>query len=388
MNAGQETKNYQQKMNILHVIPSLRKGGAERLVTDIVRELNAKENIEVRLVLFRDEIEYDIDDLKELIKIIPSFVGLSLWRKNTIQVDKLQAYIDEFKPDIIHSHLFEAEIVSRSCYYPNAKWFSHAHDNMVQLRNFSFNTITNKSQFTNYFEKRYLLKRYQINNKNKFIAISKDAENYLKETVSRYNITLLNNAINYKRFYSDTKREINSSKSIKLINIGSFVPKKNQQLLLMIAEKLNAKNVNFEIHFLGDGKLKENLKKQSLALGLENRLFFHGNVNNVENYLWKSDLYIHVASYEPLGLVLIEAMAAGLPVITLDGKGNRDLIEEGRNGYMIYEENPDLFVEKILEILGDNDRYGKISEYAKEFAKQYDIKAYVEKLVDIYQKAQ
>jgi glycosyltransferase involved in cell wall biosynthesis len=371
-------------MKILHIIPNLRKGGAERLVLDIVRELDKREDVEVRLTIFREEIEYDIDDIRHLIHIIPSGVQLSLWRKNKFNIENLQQFFDDFRPNIIHSHLFEAELVSRSCYYPKAKWFSHAHDNLIQLKYFFHKTLLNKKLFTNYLEKRYLLNRYHINRGTYFIAISKDAENYLKETVSRYNITLLNNAINYKRFYSDTKREINSSKSIKLINIGSFVPKKNQQLLLMIAEKLNAKNVNFEIHFLGDGKLKENLKKQSLALGLENRLFFHGNVNNVENYLWKSDLYIHVASYEPLGLVLIEAMAAGLPVITLDGKGNRDLINEGKNGYMIYEENPELFVDKILELWNDNDKYNKISEYAKEFASQFDIKSYIDKLLDVY----
>lgn len=374
-------------MKILHIIPSLRKGGAERLVTDIVRELNAKENIEVRLVLFRDEIEYDIEDIKELIKIIPSYVELSLWRKNTKYFDKLQAYIEEFKPDIIHSHLFEAEIVSRSCYYPNAKWFSHAHDNMIQLSNFCINTITNKSQFTNYFEKQYLQKRYQTNNGNHFIAISKDVETYLKETVSSFNITLLNNAINYKRFFSDAKREINSSKPLKLINVGSFVPKKNQQLLLKIAQKLKEKGVAFEIHFLGDGSMKFNLEKESNALNLKSNLFFLGNVNNVEKYLWQSDIYVHVANYEPLGLVLIEAMAAGLPVITLDGKGNRDLIEEGKNGYMIYEENPDLFVEKILAFWEDKELYNHMSAYAQKYARNFDIKAYIDKLLDLYNNA-
>jgi glycosyltransferase involved in cell wall biosynthesis len=373
-------------LKILHIIPSLRKGGAERLVIDIVRELNGKENIEVRLIILRNEIEYDIEDIKSIVNVIYSSVQLSLWRKNKIGVKELQTYIENFKPDVIHSHLFEAEIVSRSCYYPNAKWFSYAHDNMIQLSNFCINTITNKSQFTNYFEKIYLLKRYQINKGTHFIAISKDAENYLKETVSKYKISLLNNAINYKRFYSDTKKEINSSKPLKLINIGSFVSKKNQQLLLRVAEKLKAKNVNFEIHFLGDGKLKENLKEQSLVLGLENRLFFHGNVNNVENYLWNSDLYVHVASYEPLGLVLIEAMVAGLPVITLDGKGNRDLIEEGKNGYMIYEENPELFVDKILELWEDKELYHHMSAYAQEYAKNFDIKAYAYELINLYRK--
>ena len=150
-------------MKILHIIPSLRKGGAERLVIDIARELNSKENIAVRLIILRNEIEYDIEDIKSIVLVIPSAVKLSLWRKNNYNIEELQAYIEDFKPDVIHSHLFEAEIVSRSSYYPSTKWFSHAHDNMVQLRNFSFNTITNKSQFTNYFEKIYLLKRYQIN---------------------------------------------------------------------------------------------------------------------------------------------------------------------------------------------------------------------------------
>ena len=201
-------------MKILHIIPSLRKGGAESLVIDIARELNSKENIAVRLIILRNEIEYDIEDIKSIVLVIPSAVKLSLWRKNNYNIEELQAYIEDFKPDVIHSHLFEAEIVSRSSYYPSTKWFSHAHDNMVQLRNFSFNTITNKSQFTNYFEKIYLLKRYQINKGTHFIAISKDAENYLKKTVCRYNITLLNNAINYKRFYLDAKSKINSSKPL------------------------------------------------------------------------------------------------------------------------------------------------------------------------------
>ena len=51
-------------MKILHIIPSLRKGGAESLVIDIARELNSKENIAVRLIILRNEIEYDIEDIK------------------------------------------------------------------------------------------------------------------------------------------------------------------------------------------------------------------------------------------------------------------------------------------------------------------------------------
>ncbi len=59
-------------MKILHIIPSLDKGGAERLVLDITRYIIRSKKSEVKLVIFRDEIEYEIEDILEFIKIIPS----------------------------------------------------------------------------------------------------------------------------------------------------------------------------------------------------------------------------------------------------------------------------------------------------------------------------
>jgi glycosyltransferase involved in cell wall biosynthesis len=215
--------------------------------------------------------------------------------------------------------------------------------------------------------------------------ISKDVENYLKETVSMYNISLLNNAINYKLFHSNKKREINESRTLKLINIGSFVPKKNQQLLLKIAQKLKEKGVAFEINLLGDGDMRVSMEKESATMNLTDNLIFHGNVNYVEQNLWQSDIYVHVANYEPLGLVLIEAMAAGLPIITLDGKGNRDLIEEGKNGYMVFEEDADTFADMIVSLWSDEKRYISISQYAQVFAQRYNIDTYVTQLIQLYQ---
>jgi hypothetical protein len=59
-------------LKILHIIPNLRKGGAERLVTDIVRELNKTPNVEAGLVIFREQIEYDIAAIKDIVHVIPS----------------------------------------------------------------------------------------------------------------------------------------------------------------------------------------------------------------------------------------------------------------------------------------------------------------------------
>lgn len=305
-------------MKILHIIPNLKKGGAERMVTDIVRELAKRQGIEVRLVIFRNEIAYDIEDILHLIHCIPASIQLSLWRKNRVQITALQNFLEDFQPDIIHSHLFEAEMVSRSCFYPKTIWFSHGHDKMHQLQKFQIFSQPSKARITEAFERTYLLKRYIRNGGTTFISISKQTENYFKQNIQNHGHLLMLNPIDYNKFKQETIRKCITN-PIKLINVGSFVTKKNHQLLIKIAKELNKQGFDFEVHFLGDGELFEVMRKLAANNEVGKICYFHGNVDNVEIYLSESDIYIHTARHEPFGLVIIEAMAAGLPVITLDG---------------------------------------------------------------------
>ncbi len=379
-------------MKILHIIPTLSKGGAERLVLDILKNLNKKDNVEVRLVIFRNEIKYDISEIKELISIIPSSVKLSLTKKWQVNVSELQDYLNNFEPDIIHTHLFEAELVSRFCNYPKARWFSHGHDNMVQLKKWSWSAIS-KTSITNWYEKQILFKQYKKNGGTQFITISTHTESYIKAVQSHYPVTLLHNAIDVKRFQkpADFQKRIehgglssdegnHSPLTLNLINIGSFVSKKNQTFLLDIILELNKKGIQTSCFFLGDGPLKPEVEKRAVELCVINQCQFLGNVNTVEEYLWQSDVYVHTATYEPLGLVLIEAMAAGLPVVALDGGGNRDLMIQGRNGYLIEKQNSELFADRILKVYQNKE----MSNFNAAYAVQFDIESYCEKLVEIY----
>ena len=91
---------------------------------------------------------------------------------------------------------------------------------------------------------------------------------------------------------------------------------------------------------------------------------------------------------EGFGLVLLEAMAAGLPIVSLDGRGNRGLIKDGENGFFIIEENAGLFVDKILLLANDEPLYRQMSAQAVEFARGYDIKNYVDRLLALYYQPQ
>lgn len=367
---------------IIHIIPRLNKGGAERLCLDICNQLQKRDGVQVRLITFSDENNYpfltkDIDW-----QVVPASVQLSIFHKNVLNIDALQKAIEDFAPDVIHTHLFEAEIVSRSCYYPKAKWFSHCHDNMRQLRNFDIKTLFNKQLLTNYFEKRYLFSRYKVNGGNTFIAISQDTEQYFCKAARHFDVQLLPNAIDYEKF--NNHKEYQTSTNLRLINVGSLNTNKNQMFLVNVAKILADKGFDFDLKLVGGGQDYDMLKQRIETLGLQKKVLLCGNVDNVEDYLHESDIYIHSSLSEALGLTIIEAMAAGLPVVTLDGRGNRDLIVQGKNGYMLYEQNAEQFADCILEIWNDKNKYNQMSAFAQEFVRQYDIKPYVDRLLELY----
>ena len=188
-------------MKVLHIIPSLDKGGAERLTLDIVRRLKDVTDIEVALVIFRNQNSYSFLTDEINFQVIQSFYTPSLKGNTKIDIQELQNFIDSFKPDIIHSHLFETEIVlSRIKLSKDVKRVVHFHDNMYQLKKINLKSIHNKSALTNYYERKVVLKSWS-RNLTQTIAISKDTEKFIAKNIpNKFKATFLKNAINVKRF--------------------------------------------------------------------------------------------------------------------------------------------------------------------------------------------
>jgi glycosyltransferase EpsF len=371
-------------MRVLHVIPYLIKGGAERLCLDMVRCLGKHKSIEVRLAVLNDNNEFKTEypEIEYVIlndAIVPSIFGK--WKVNITSLNKL---IVDFNPDIIHSHLFEADFLVHYKVSSGITYFTHFHDNMHQFKNFEYKDVFNKKRLTELYEKQFVIKQYKKAN-NHCIAISEHTEDYLKKVLPeslKKNIHFLSNAIDISLFVNDKVRK--PEKLLKLINIASFVEKKNHKLLVDIAIELKNRTIDFELVLVGDGPLKNEVKEYASRKGCAEQIKFLGNVNSVNQLLAEADIYVHTATYEPFGLVLIEAMAAGLPVVCLDGGGNKDIIEQGKNGYILTEQNSKLFVDDILKLYTNQELYTNMSAYAKAFVKKYDINNYTDKLIELY----
>lgn len=367
-------------MKILHVIPTLNKGGAERIVLDTCIELQ-RQGHTVKLVTLHPNNHYVFLTADLDYHVVETDVQLSLLRKNRVDVSALQRIITDFQPDVIHSHLFEAEINLAFCVLPqHTKRVLHFHDNMIQMQSFSVQLLFNKHKLANFYERKLVLAN--LPKKTTAIAISKDTEHYIEKVLPRkINRKFLLNAIDLNRF--SVKAEVAEKGCISMI--GSFVPKKGQELAIRTIAELKKRNFSVLLKLIGDGELKNKLTQLATDLAVSDLVHFTGVVDFPEIFLQKSTLYLHTATYEPFGLVLIEAMACGLPVVCTDGKGNRDLIQEGENGFMVWERDPVLLADKIQFLLENEAERQRMGMVAHRFAQDFGMENYVKKLVEVYQ---
>ena len=372
-------------MKILHIIPSLMAGGAERLVIDICNELDKRNDLEVKLLVLSNRIDFDEKTIAFDFSVIQSHLNLSLRASNYADLKEFETTVKEFKPDIIHSHLFEAELLSRWKVLPEITYVTHCHDNMSQISIFSGKKSLKKN-LTDFYEKKLLFRRYKVCNNN-FIAISKNTDNYFTKVIPKAlkkNVFLLSNAIDFKRFYFEKRAEPKPDSTITAVCVGSLVNKKNQAFLIPIVSYLKTKGYDCKIDILGDGPNKAYLQKEIESSNLSKDIILHGNVKNVEEFMRNAEFYIHAATYEPFGLVLLEAMAAGLPVVSLDGKGNRDIIEHEKNGFIFQDQNAEQFGNALIKLKENPNEYLRYVKEGHKFSSDYDIENYTNKLISYY----
>jgi glycosyltransferase involved in cell wall biosynthesis len=366
-------------MKILHLIPSLRKGGAERIALDICVAL-MQEGHDVKLVTLYSDNQYKFISDKLDYQHINTSISLSLLRKNQIDVTALQSIIDSFQPDVIHSHLFEAEINLAFCQFPEGmKRVIQFHDNMVQMKTLSWGSFLKKSSLTNYYERHLILKK--LPKQTIAIGISKNSLKYINKILpKRIKRILIHNAIDLSRFQQSTM-PINHN---NLIMIGSLIDLKGQELAIRTIAELNKRNIPISLTLVGDGPNSSQLKELTKTLQIESLVEFTGFVDFPESLLQNASIYIHTSYSEAFGLVIVEAMACGLPVVCTDGFGNRDLIQDGENGFIVWTRDPQQLADKVQLLLENKEEYIRISQNALNYAQNFGMKNYINLLLKTY----
>lgn len=372
------------KLKVLFLITDIGKGGAERFLIDLCSVLHKRDDVEFIIGTLYPSNEYP--DLTKDFKIIDlEYNTFSLFKKTNQK--QFRNLLDTFKPDIIHTHRYLAEFLSGQAVNPNIGYVCHGHDNMIQLDNLHPDSLWDKEKIFNWLEKRFLLQSKYNKVKTHFIANSSHTEAYYQKVLRNIpNICI--HRIDYGFDHAKFHQLPNPCKSVdgklRILNVGSFQNKKNQKFIIPIARELKVRNIDFEINLIGQGVNHDEVNQLVKENGLEKEVVLRGLQDKVEDWYKASDIYLHTAYYEPFGLVFLEAMAAGLPIISLNGSGNTDIIRDGWNGFLFQEEKPSLFADAIELLRNDETLAMRLASNGNEFAKRYDMQQKADEYLTLY----
>lgn len=175
---------------------------------------------------------------------------------------------------------------------------------------------------------------------------------------------------------------------IVLVSTGRLAPEKNWETLLQAAAKVHQDHPDLRVVLIGDGPIKEALQDLAIELGIADRVTFTGKLpfEEVAVHLKAANLFGFASVTETQGLVTMEAMAAGLPVVAVDASGTRDIVDDGKQGFLV-PNDADALAASINELIESPEKMRRLSNNALDKAKTFEVDYLTERLVDVYEQA-
>ena len=300
--------------------------------------------------------------------------------KDTKAVYQLYKILKSEKPNIIHAHSAKGGILGRLM------------GNLLGIKTFytphAFSYLSSENKIKRYI---YLSIEKVFANKKSVLLPTSNSE--LKQGVDEVGYL-----VSKTRSFNNCIESISVIKNLTIIKswpdnyictVGRPSFQKNIELMIKV---LNEVRKDYDIHLviMGVGHhvdQLESVKKLINDLNLINHvtLLDWTTRTDVFNIISNSKLYISSARYEGMPYSIIESLALSKPCVVTDCDGNRDLIVDGYNGFVIKNENIEEFKEKILLLLSNDNLLKSFSENAfKHFKENHNIKLNIKKLEEIY----
>lgn len=183
------------------------------------------------------------------------------------------------------------------------------------------------------------------------------------------------------------RRSIMASENEKIItHISNFRKVKRIPDVIKIFYKIQ-QQIPAKLMMVGDGPEKAKAEYLCKELGIQDKVIFFGNSNEIDKILSYSDLFLLPSETESFGLAALEAMAWSVPVISSNSGGLPEVNFNGISGYLSDKGNIDEMAENALKILEDTTTLNKFKENALSVAKQFDIEKILPLYEDLYHKA-
>ncbi len=370
------------KIKVLHIVPALRVGGAERLLVDLVSGLD-RSRFEAVVLLFDRAVATEEPWRKQLtsagIRIIevyenkplaklPLIGGLLRSLRIFLRVKKV---VRREKPQLIHAHLFGdfyGRLVGLATGIPviSTEQNVNVHEPAI-LR----------------FVKRMTAARIAMT-----VAVSKAVRS---DIIKRYDVpeektTIIPNGIDIERFVAQrTDRSYTPSSTVVFGALARLDPQKGLDTLIEAMALVQVKDPNIRVRVAGEGMLRPELETHIRKLSLQETIQLIGIVTDTPAFLAEVDAFVMPSRWEGFGIAAVEAGAAGLPVIASRVDGLKEIIEDKVSGVLVEPNDSKELADALLTMAvkvrsGSAQRYGMALRHSvrERFSIQAIVTAYEE----------
>ncbi len=359
------------RLKVMELLPTIGAGGAERLVLDIVKYLDSSRFDPVLVSLYSQEHCHTIyqNFSKETgirVLYLDKKPGLDI-----SLVGKLSRLIREERPDILHTHLY-AVIYSL---FPASRC-------PVPVRVHTVHNVADK-ELPPLYQK--IMKSSYKRKKVTPVAISPLIQESLclRYALEKSAVPCIDNGVDIRRFAPLGISE--PHQTIRFINVARFSSQKNHRLLLRAFQHVRQEFPDVILRLVGDGELRGEIEEQIQKLGLSDSVELLGVRSDVEKQLQDSDVFVLSSDYEGLPLSVMEAMAAGRPVVSTRAGGVPNAVTDGLNGILVDVGDVDALAEGMLRLAKDTSLRHRMAEAALTASKQFDIRVMVSRYEELFQ---
>jgi len=338
-------------MRILFIISGDLWAGAEAVAYQLIKGIHQRTQDEIIVVLLNH------GKLSELCKNIgvKTYV-IDETRYSFIYIlYKLIIITLKTKPSIIHSHRYKENILAAIL-----KPFASRSKLIMTVHGKPETKPSIKSLMISMIER--LTMKYLF---SKIVAVSDDLCKYIIEHqgVQPSKVIRIFNGLDIIE-----KREIQKNRTtiIKIGSAGRFVPVKDYTFLVDIAHEVCLRFKNIQFLLAGDGPDRDLILDRIRHYGLEGNFKILGQIEDIEQFFIRLDIYINTSKHEGIPMAVLEAMNYSIPVIAPDVGGMVEIIEDGKTGYIIRSRNIHEFVNAIEDIIKTPNKMMEMGECSHE----------------------
>lgn len=212
---------------------------------------------------------------------------------------------------------------------------------------------------------------------DKFVVLTEEDRRYWGDLD---NITVIPNARTF------TPSQTADMENKKVIAVGRYTYQKGFERLIEAWRLIAPDFPDWRLEIVGDGEQRTTLKEMTVRYGIGNSVALVPANNEIEKHYISSSVYAMTSRYEGLPMVLLEAQAFGLPIISFNCKcGPSDIVDNGKNGFLVEEGNVPAFASQLRKVMADVELRKKMSRNALEASKKFSVEPVMSRWMQLFE---